>query len=143
MKRSYRNAIIFLVSVFLLCIIFCPARNVCFSKDKRTVTKFHYSTFFFYRILVDMTLEDISFTPFMLYYLECSSKSHPDSNLPPRTLGLLVSALTQPHIRINHRNFHYVLDIFLQASQQDSEICQPKVNFSVLTLISAKKYPYF
>ncbi|KDR22170.1 AP-5 complex subunit beta-1-like isoform X2 [Zootermopsis nevadensis] len=82
------------------------------------------------RILVDITMEDISFTPYVLNFTQCVQDSFPKLSVPSCILTSLVMEFTQPESTATLATFHFVLDIFLMAIMQN--ICQPKVILNYL-----------
>jgi hypothetical protein len=76
---------------------------------------------------VDVTVEDVSFTPFVLNFTQCVQDAFPNSSVPSCILKSLVMAFTQPESTATLATFHFVLEIFLKAVMQDLNICQPKV----------------
>lgn len=89
--------------------------------------------FWCFRILVVVTVEDVSFAPFVLNFIRCVQDVLPKSSVPSGLLSSLVMAFTQHDSTAMLSTFHFVLDIFLTAVTQDLSICQPKVKLCTKT----------
>jgi hypothetical protein len=89
--------------------------------------------FWCFRILVVVTVEDVSFAPFVLNFTQCVQDVLPKSSVPSGLLSSLVMAFTQYDSTAMLSTFHFVLDIFLTAVTQDLSICQPKVKLCTKT----------
>lgn len=74
-----------------------------------------------------VTTEDVSFTPFVLNFMQRIQDNLPKSSVPSGLLTSLVMAFTQPESTATLATFHFVLDIFLMAIMLDLNVCQPKV----------------
>jgi len=86
-----------------------------------------------FRILLVVTVEDVSFAPFVLNFTQCVQDILPKSSVPSGLLSSLVLAFTQHDSTATLSTFHFVLDIFLTAVTQDLSICQPKVKLCTKT----------
>ncbi|XP_069700066.1 AP-5 complex subunit beta-1-like isoform X1 [Periplaneta americana] len=84
------------------------------------------------RILVVVTTDDVSFTPFVLNFIQTVQDTLPVSPVPSQLLSMLVVTFTQPDSSATLATFHYVLDVFLLAITQDLSICQPKAILNYL-----------
>jgi hypothetical protein len=82
---------------------------------------------------VVVTVEDVTFAPFVLNFTQCVQDALPKSSVPSCLLTSLVTAFTQPDNTAMLSTFHFVLDIFLTAVTQDLSICQPKVKLHTKT----------
>ena len=80
-----------------------------------------------------VTVEDVSFAPFVLNFTQCVQDVLPKSSVPSGLLTSLVMAFTQHDSTAMLSTFHFVLDIFLTAATQDLSICQPKVKLCTKT----------
>lgn len=78
-----------------------------------------------------VTIDDVSFAPFVLNFTQCVQDVLPKSSVPSCLLTSLVMAFTQPDSTAILSTFHFVLDIFLTAVAWDLSVCQPKVQYTL------------